>query len=491
LVEQEEVAGLRRRLAGLYEELQAAAADAEAWIHTPEGADLWIDGITALRCAGKGRFARYLDAFLAFTARMGQPLRTLERDRTAATLALFDPFLIACAEQGPDCFWPALAVGLCLLKALGGSPGIEETPGVAVVNDASMVLLSPSYRAVRFTAYNAGIRTISLRQKPKGVVFRPELGWFFITPPGLVDGEPPCVPFVNVNHDLVHLVLFEDAYLRPVGTPAVTASLLLNAEETACTVDLVLGSELLRYGVDLLPYEHLVRLQAGWRLREVNLMDRIARDPELFVVYQAGLRASTQLHLEAACPLSRQIAGSVPIPEDLADWYDPRSQATHAGWAEMLAERVWNPVFQRFVSLLPPLPGHMENLLRFTRDTWPMGETVVAGGAPELCAASQARGLSLRRLRSMVIRAAELAVELNEKEAAPPALLDGLAAWALAVADDCARAPFRDPETGREERHASAAQGLLARHGVPDPDGRRAALFQDPTGPPSSSEPLS
>ncbi len=457
--------------------------DPEAWIYSALGADLWIDGLTVFRTVDEPTFDAYLEAFLGFAARAERPLRALDAKRPAALVARFTPFLEACAEQGPRGFWPALAVGLCLVRAVGGPPRLETGDELAILNDSLLFLVSPTYRGIRLAAYNSGLRTLAGRTG-KSPVFRPEYGHFHVHPPTLVDAEPPRVPYYNYSHDLAHIVLFGDAYLRPVGTQETTASLLLNAEETVCTLDLVLAVELMRFGVDLHALTGLRNLEAGSKEGKPNVAAKVAGDPDRVRAYQTALKASTQLHLEARSTVSNRIVGAVDIPPDLADWFHPLTQKVHAVWGEKLGLRVWHPLFQRFVSLLPPQPEHAVNLLRFCSETFSCGRWI-EDPLPEPCLESRRKGILLHRLRFLVIRAAETAVQLSGDGLASEAFLEDLTRWALAVVDDLVklqRTEATPEEDARVELHRAAARGLLLQHELTAARGL-GERFADPVEP--------
>ncbi len=474
------MASPRRVLRELYRDLRTRAADPQSWICSPWGADLWIDGLTAFRIVTPETFDAYLSAALEFLSKSGHPLRALTEGEAVAPIARLDPFLATAAERGPGSFWPALAVGLCLVRALGGAPRVETGDEMVIMDDSLLFLLSPSYRGIRLAAYNAGLRTRSHRTG-KQPVFRPEYGYFRLHPPNLVDAEPPRVPYYNYSHDLAHLVLFGDTYLRPVVSSEITASLLLNAEETVCTLDLVLMAELARFGIELHALSGLKKLEAGSYEEKESVTRRVAGDPEQTTAYQVALKAAAQLHLTAPSAVSEQIVGSAEIPGDLADWFHPRTQSMHAAWGEKLARRIWHPVFQRFVSFLPPQPEHTENLFRFCRETFSPGTW--DGAAPlEPCPESRRKGILVHRMRFLVIRAAEVAAELADQGMASEALLEGLTRWALETVDRLVRVQ-REGGSNQAAEHADALAGaaasLLVRHQVPEAD-RFARRFDDP-----------
>jgi hypothetical protein len=458
---------VQRRLLSTYRELSAQIEGVDRWLQTPVGADLWIDGLAALRSAGSDDlFARYTAAFLDFCARAGAPVRSLDREGMAALLSRLDPFLEACAEHGGSAFWPGLAVGISLIHSLGGPPRIEVSGG-ATMNDTVALVLSPSYRALRFAGYNAGV-SIRYSAERTEEPFRPELGYFLITPPTLIQEELPRAQFFNVSHDLGHIVLFGDAYMRPVGTPEMTAALLLNAEETACTLDLVQARDLARFGVELRALTEILQIESGQREGRPSVTLRVAREGTGFAAYQAALKASSQSHLTVGSPVSRRIRQGVAIPPDLGDWFNPRAQQTHAAWHEDLADRVWDPIFQRFVSLLPPVESHLENLHRRTREGWEPGETVL-DEIPEPNPAARSQGLLLYRCRFLVVRAAETAAELAAAGSLAPALNEDLLGWALEVVDDYVRVGRHGASMEAAERceaHLRAVRSLLDRHAI-------------------------
>lgn len=475
--------GVERRLILAFRELSAGGEDPAGWIQRPRGADLWIDGRIALRAASHGDlFLRAVRAFLDYCGRAGAPVHALEEEGLASLLGRLDPFLEACASHGQGSFWPGLALGLALIESRGGPPRIEMSDA-ATMNDSLALVLSPSYRALRFAGYNTGIRVrcTTGRSLPP---FRPELGCFLIGPPPLILEELPRVQFFNVCHDLVHIVLFGDAYMRTVGTLETTAALLLNAEETACTLDLVLARDLARFGVELRALTELVQIESGRRVGQPSVTLRVSLEGEGFTAYQAALKAASQRHLSAWTPVSRRIGEGVSIPPDLGDWFDPRAQQTHAAWHEDMAERVWNPVFQRFVSLLPPIETHLENLLRFTRETWEPDQPVL-DEIPEPCQVARAQGILLYRLRSLVIRAADVAAELAAAGSFSTALADDLTEWALAVVEELIRVRRSGASPATQERCELLAQAvcsLLERHGA---QAGLAARFEDPMTVPS------
>ncbi|HKH47583.1 MAG TPA: hypothetical protein VKM72_23240, partial [Thermoanaerobaculia bacterium] len=305
--------GVRRRLAAIHRELDSLAGEPDRWARSLVGGDLWVDGWRAVRSTDEHLFARYRDAFLDFCQQSGAAVRSLDEESLPSVLERFELFLEACAEANAGSFWPALAVGLALVQAVGGPPRIERSPEAAVANDSLLLIVSPSYRAIRCHAYNAGIATFCVpdSQVP---VFRPELGHFLISPRYQVRHEPPRVQFYTVNHDLSHLVLFGDAYLRPVGSPAMTAALLLNAEETCCTLDLVLARDLDRFGIELNALAELLRIESGSKAGRPSVTQRVAREPAAFTAYQAALKAAAQERLTASTPVSLRIREGASLP---------------------------------------------------------------------------------------------------------------------------------------------------------------------------------
>jgi hypothetical protein len=210
----------------------------------------------------------------------------------------------------------------------------------------------------------------------------------------------------------------------------------------------------------------------------------VAGDADRVRAYQVALKAAAQLHLEARSTVTERIAGGVDVPANLADWFHPLTQATHASWSESLGRRVWNPVFQRFVSLLPPQPEHAANLFRFCSETFSCGQWIEEP-LPEPCRESRHKGILLHRLRFLVIRAAEIAAQLSADGLASEALLEDLTRWALAVVDDLVRVQRTEatPEAAaRVELHREAIRGLLVRHELAAAEGL-GERFADPAEP--------
>jgi hypothetical protein len=437
-----------------YEQLRALADDFEGWCSSAIGADLWIDGVDAVRSTPPRIFDAYLGAFIEFKARLKAQTRGW-----ADELSRFDSFIEALAGRGPAPFLHGLAVGMALIRALGGVPLVAEK-GVAVVNDTLLALCSPTYRTIRTAAYNAGIRAYPIDGEG-GVEFRPEYSAFALHEPYLIRSLYPIrVQHFNVNHDLAHLAFFADCYIRPIGTEATTASLLLNAEEACCALDLRIVVELSRFDYPLHALEELRRIESGQRKGLESVFAAVAQDPPIARRLERGLKAAAQRTLTQRSGLSRELAQREEPPPELDAWISERARRSHARYSTVLAARIHQPAFSALASLLPPSEDHHRNLIAASSREW---DAMFPPEAPEPSLTQRERHVEIHRLRFLVIRVAEVVAAAEREGAAPSAAeLDRLELWALDVADAVATAQHGDVGTNVKQLRAAGTQLLAA-----------------------------
>lgn len=417
------VSALALTFAGLRER----AGTWDGWVDCPLGADLWVDGYAALRGTEDSVFAQVLREFLRHPAALDL-LSSGQKTDAARLLGQYDNFLRAVAAQNEDAFLPSLALGFALLQTVG-IPPVMEDHDVSIVNDSLLLLLSPVYREVRFRAHNAGVfvRTSHDTALP---TFRPEYGFFTIGPPYLLRGKPDRVQHFNINHDLAHIVLFGDAYLRRTGSPAETSALLLNAEETCCTLDLLVVSDLARFKVPLRALAEYETVEKGVaRHKRRSVMTRIACDSAQITTYQRALKCAAQRILETQSDVSRELAVSTDSPADVADWIPHRAQELHAKYAASLGRRVHNQHFARLVSYLVPNSQHAHNLLAHAHGDWDWEHCHYSIPVPDT--ALRQRQLARNELRRLVIRAAEFLASPALTASTASTLSDALAPWAI------------------------------------------------------------
>jgi hypothetical protein len=326
-----------------YAELARRCSSAD-WPADPVGADLWIDGLDAVRSTPSDIFDSYLQAYCRYRDRARQADDVPE-------LELFDDFLDACAQSSEQSCYHALCVGLALLAAAGGVPGVlEGSADAVIVNDSVMYLLSPRYRAIRVSGYHAGARCrIGL---PASNEFRPAECYFSIPEYAVIDMTPLRVQQYNVNHDLAHLGAFADLYLHPVGDLAETTTALVTAEESCCALDLWTYAEASRFGVRLHLLDEMDRLQAGWSPEApVRTLSFAVATPDRRRAYRNGLMSVADGYLADAPEAAGSRWGSPP--DDIDTWIPRRAVQGHVAWCRETAALLTDPRFRFFATLIP------------------------------------------------------------------------------------------------------------------------------------------
>jgi hypothetical protein len=336
-----------------YRTCRQGIGDLTAWLETPWGADLSIDGAQALGAAGSELFASYSGCLDDVESEMRYARSRLDQLQT------LEAFVEACASvHGEAGFWPALGVALCAAHKLEPAPLAE---GLAVVNDSLLLILSPTYRQIRFTAYNQGIRVRVA--SASGAPFRPETRLLTIDPAYLITGATARVQQYNVNHDLVHIVLFGDCYVDAAGTVQETTDLLVNAEETSIALDLRVFAELARFGVELHHLREIEQTESGWTPQV-----RLSLAREVAASAQDRHRLEAQLKHVALCVARGHAAGCHLLRVDR--WVSLRALRAHAKWCHEIAERNHRPAFRRAVAHLSPSPAQRALLRRAMNEHW-------------------------------------------------------------------------------------------------------------------------
>jgi hypothetical protein len=387
-----------------YDVLRRSSGDVAGWPNTSLGADLWVDGLDAIRSTSAADFSQTLESYQNYRQRVGLG----EHVDLSRELAAFDVFIEACAARSELAFYQALCLGLSILHAAGGTPDVLVRPSDAViVNDSVMYLLSPLYRAIRVSGYHAGAQAqVSV---PASNDFRPAECFFSVPAYAVIELSPIRVQHYNVNHDLAHLGAFHDLYLHAVGDVDATALALTTAEETCCALDLWTFAEAARFGVRLHLLDEMERLQVAWQEAQPEGPLRRGSDSQpLRQRYRNGL-------MSVACGVLGHHDPSRwgPAPEDLHDWISAAAIAGHVSWCREQARLLTNPAFRRFAEVIAPDPLARRRIELASRP-----ETVDVAHAlfPEAESPDEHRraaALVQQQIRGLVYRIAEANVVLD------------------------------------------------------------------------------
>ena len=430
-------ADLRSDASQIFRELRSLSVSPSGFLESQIGADLWVDGYDAVASTSPQAFDRYLAAFSELLDRTHSSLS--EQIELTSSLRIFDTFLKVNCDRGEAAFWNALTVGICVLHALGGVPQLCSEPHV-VVNDTVMTLVSRNYRAVRFQAFNDGAQ-FKVIAKQDDDLFRPEFGQFSIGAPLVVYDELPKIQFYNIAHEMCHVILLGDTYIRTVGTPQTTATLLLCAEEAVIGLDLLMMRELCRFGIDLHAAHEFRGIEPGMQASvQVSTASYAASDPQRILHYQIGLKVAAQNELEINTGIGRMISQRCAPPFDIDEWISKRARSKHIRGARAIAESTSSAAFQQIVSFLPQDEWQFQNLLSTTYTEWTWGDQIFGMNVPQLSSELRRHGIRRHALRFLVIRAAEIARYFESRRSeCLTGLMDDLMTWASKLGPFCGR----------------------------------------------------
>ncbi|NEQ69309.1 MAG: hypothetical protein F6K21_28230 [Symploca sp. SIO2D2] len=400
------------------------------WVYTSRGADLWVDGTDALLAIRQHYLPELTSDFSALCKTNSLELE-FNKKNLYKILEIFDILSAKCCQERGNDFWELLGFGILLVYSCGGIPKITEGQ-LCIVNDTVLCLLSKSYRKLRFNSYNYGISFIGL-DTHKSTYFRPEFGVFLLAPPVLIDDiSPPRVQFYSISHELVHYFTFGDAYLRCFFNDEITNSLFLNAEETSCAFDLLLGKELVSHNHSLNLIDEFSNIETGaQRLAKQELLLSTGKNQEFMRIAEAKLKAKAQAY-------ARSNSFIVKYIEELSTsnfqhlWIGDKALKLHASYY-MNIKLNSNPIFNSFVSLIPPNSRCISNLIRSpSTSILDLEEAEFCGYT---CQNLRVIFSFLSFLKLLIARAGEFAILADSKGLLSKSLLNDLARWAWGASE--------------------------------------------------------
>ncbi|MFJ6485927.1 hypothetical protein ACIQK6_38235 [Streptomyces sp. NPDC091682] len=369
-----------------------------AWLASAEGADLWVDGQDALLRTPVEMLQYYIHSFEILVDRL--------RSHDAFKGGMVDLFealqahVVACTETlGKPGFMHSLAHALCVARSVHAAPLTDD---LEIVNDSLLMVLSRSYRLFRFNAYNSGV---TIRYAADGwPAFHPESGRLVVARRYTPDLNPRRVQQYNVNHDMMHVVLFGDCYVRASSEGCrATARRLVLAEEASIALDLRIYRELARYGVRLHHLGEIEATESGWRPDGYHsVFAEIAPDP--------AESERLEIALKRAAVDSVQ-SGGLPCPTihaRLQDWVASKAIASHAQWSRATAERNHSPAFRAAVDAIPSLDGQSLRLDSAAFENWSGTDRIPVDSRPP-CEEDRARALRRNEFMALAVKVGEWA----------------------------------------------------------------------------------
>jgi len=358
------------QLVAAYKRLVQGKSDFYTWANTRNGINLWIDGHDALSSIDATGVARYAAALSDIHRNRGRASKIC-RENLNLYLESFDDF-ISVFKGREEFFFPALALGLCVVDACGSAPIQEKSaPAHEIINDSLMMLLSRTYRAARFTSYNDGV-TLTISHRQEEDYFFPELRRIRFGIDYFLPGDVSKIQHYNVNHDVFHIVLFADAYLPFNSERGEQTGLLVNAEEFCCGVDLIVINELKRHKIDLHVLKEFRGIDPKFQNEtSVSVAERVASSVDMIQAYQSFLKKKAQDVLAALSPSSRTVPiGSYKTVEDLHGWISEIAIHKHVSGTIKLTERNENAIFREQTASLKPDRKHLANLRSAITFAW-------------------------------------------------------------------------------------------------------------------------
>ncbi len=396
------MASAERQLRAKFAELRALSRDFGRWESTPVGADLWVDGIDAVRNTPPSVFDAYVSALLELHRTLGRST-PLQLPTMREYLLTVDTLLAFCAQRQEE-MWPALAAGICVVHCCGGPPQLGVIGHeLTIVNDTLMLLLSPTYRAIRFNAFNVGV-TVQLDHGSAPDWFYPETRSVRFGEKYFVAGDVSRIQHYNVTHDLAHIVYFADCYIA-VGGSSADFSLLLNAEEFCCGIDLVLMSEIRRRGLVLNVMKEFRGVEPLDQPRTpMSVAEKACRNRRDIRRYQRGLRAVAQRISGADNDVARELLErGADCPDDIHGWVSTGAIDKHIRGTRDVQRRANGKFAVEGKRELSLCGAHMRNLQRAVVDGWSSGSVPLGLLTPELCQSSRDRNVAANSERTFFL----------------------------------------------------------------------------------------
>ncbi|WEK29602.1 MAG: hypothetical protein P0Y58_22320 [Candidatus Pseudomonas phytovorans] len=363
------------------------------------GADLWIDGYDALASTNSMLFLHYLDIFES----LYKEIARADVEQATGLYNALDSLLLVCAEAGEAEFMHALAVGICIASSHGVVPNIVSSQGV-IINDTVVTLLSPNYRAIRLAAYNLGV-VIRFQEEQDDRKFSPQSYRVYFGRPLAVKGRLWKCQFYNVGHEAGHIVYFGDGYLCRYGDQYETAQAFLAAEESLIGVDLLIYSELARFGHNL----HCLNEFGGIDIATGERFDQrvaieVAQDKNLTPILQDLLRRVALFELDVR--LGRLPSKVCPDTEEfeiLDKWVGYAARRKHIDGSIEMAENLFRRTDTEFGVIRNIRLYHSDNMSRARTDVFHQGVIYMDSAIPEIDKKARKKNLaqhSRRRSRT-------------------------------------------------------------------------------------------
>lgn len=345
-----------------FRELRRRSKDPESFLSDAKTADCWVDGLDALRNTSETVAAQYISAVLdRYTAKHAPAIETLP-----CILSAWDRLLAEVPLASPGHLFPLIAAGIACIRCVGGPPKISKSNG-AIVNDTIALLLSPSYRCVRFRAFNEGALLLFVEEQNDSL-FRPELGLCALGPPAafrLRDGTI-VTQFYNASHELGHVVFLGDGYVRRFGGQADTAVSLLIAEEALIGMDVLMRQELTRSRVRLHINREFTATDPTQLGANKTLAKRARRSMGAQRTSLALQNALKRTAVQESCFASTLSSLYAPLSaskiEIVNGWMAPAARKKHIDGSWEIATRSHSDSFQMVMSLIPVNAEHLRNI---------------------------------------------------------------------------------------------------------------------------------
>lgn len=328
------------------------------------GADLWVDGHDAIASTSSLIFNHYLDLF----CETHKQINKTSKIHFESFFKTFDLLIHGIPKKDETIFMHVLAVGISTLHSLNGIPKLSAQKH-AIVNDTILCLLSTQYRTIRFNAYNDGITIKFVRGKHES--FRPELGTVVLGEPFITFNESfPTIQFYNLAHEVGHILFYSDCYLRRYGTKNDTTNLILNAEESLISLDLLMLNEIKEFGIQLHLIEAIENIDTGDYKSLKKTIVKASKDKKQIISYQKALKSFAQNELNNNRLIGDILSRNVRIPKDMFNWFGKRAIKKHIDGAIEISDRLFQDNYYNLLTLIPVNENKVNNVFKAYFRVW-------------------------------------------------------------------------------------------------------------------------
>ncbi|NRS47149.1 hypothetical protein HP401_03955 [Brevibacillus sp. HB2.2] len=398
-----------------YHQLRELAEDADTWLESEIGSDLWVDGINVFLTVSPEDFIEGLERF--------ESSYGFKSHEIVNTILQFQRYCREASADGEFPLYQALAVGMTWLSLQPQINGSYFNLPVQITNHSIALLLSPTYLAVWAHSYNEGIGLYLDLHSTLPTLFRPEHGRIYQNAGSYLEGTHIKFPFQNYFHEIAHILFFHDVYQRVLGSEDECRSYWTHIE--ACI-----------YGLEEQVLAEMMEVQPD--LHAIDDGFGSSKGFEDFISYRFGILGAQENHsipkdtvrtyIKRNMQLGEanenipdnevkaKILASHKLDEERLEELDTHCKAfatalqVHSLWGIKSYRRNSIPAFREVVELLSPDAYCMQKLEESMRpDSWGTLEDLLSKNPfDEICSQTREKNIHVWNWRDTLSRLAEM-----------------------------------------------------------------------------------